>query len=115
MPNQFTKAKHLGLPQPKVYHSKSLEEVFKKDSTYLPQKLRSRFLKENLVPYECTECGNTGEWNNKPLVLQLDHINGVNTDNRIENLRWLCPSCHTQQPTYGKKNYTYQRSRSSAV
>lgn len=44
------------------------------------------------------------EWNNKALSLQLDHINGVNTDNRVENLRWLCPNCHSQTDTYGSKN-----------
>lgn len=111
--NQYTKAKSLGLPQPKPTNYIENEEVFKEDSKYFPQKLRARFLKENFVPYQCTECGNDGHWNNKPVTLQLDHINGNNTDNRLENLRWLCPNCHTQQPTYGKRNFTYQRSRSS--
>lgn len=113
--NQFAKAKALGIDIPKSSRYINNEEVFKKDSTYSPQRIRSRFLKENFIVYECSECNNQGKWNNKDLTLQLDHINGINNDNRLDNLRWLCPNCHTQQETYGKKNYTYQRSRSSAV
>ena len=40
----------------------------------------------------------------KKIVLQLDHINGINTDNTIKNLRFLCPNCHSQTPTFGNKN-----------
>ena len=57
----------------------------------------------NLINYSCS-CGNTGIWNNKSLTLQLEHKNGNNTDNRIENLEYLCPNCHSQTNTYGSKN-----------
>lgn len=58
------------------------------------------------MEYRCSICGNTGEWNSKKLVLQLDHINGIHNDNRIENLRLLCPNCHSQTDTFcGKRVY----------
>jgi hypothetical protein len=53
---------------------------------------------------ECNVCKLPPEWNGRPLTLQLDHINGDNMDNRIDNLQILCPNCHTQTTTYGNKN-----------
>lgn len=52
--------------------------------------------------YECEECG-IFEWNGKPLTLQIHHINGKHDDNRIGNLQILCPNCHTQTDTFGKR------------
>lgn len=56
------------------------------------------------LEYKCAFCGNTGEWLGQKLTLQLDHINGKNNDYRIENLRFLCPNCHSITPTYAGKN-----------
>jgi 5-methylcytosine-specific restriction endonuclease McrA len=53
-----------------------------------------RLARKHLAPYVCGECRNLGVHNGKPLTLHLDHINGVHDDNRLENLRWLCPNCH---------------------
>ncbi len=63
-------------------------------------KLRQHLLK--VKEYVCAICENPGEHLGKPLTLQIDHIDGDNSNNVIENLRWLCPNCHTQTDTYGK-------------
>lgn len=52
------------------------------------------------IPNICLECGQEPIWNSKPLVLQLDHIDGDRWNNTLENLRILCPHCHTQTETY---------------
>ena len=65
---------------------------------------KNRILANNLIEYKCACCGNVGEWNGRPLVLQLDHINGDNCDNRLENLRFLCPNCHSQTDTFAGRN-----------
>ncbi len=67
-------------------------------------KLRKRFKQLNIVPYKCNICGLSPIWNNKPLVLTLDHINGKNKDNCLKNLQWVCPNCDRQLDTYGYKN-----------
>ena len=76
------------------------EEVFVENSTYARHHIKRRVIEENLVDYKCTECGNLGVWNNKPLLLILDHINGINNDNRLENLRFVCSNCDSQLSTY---------------
>lgn len=64
--------------------------------------------------YECTEC-KTSYWNGKPITLELDHINGNNRDNRLENLRLLCPNCHSQTHTYKNKEKRGLRKVSDAM
>jgi 5-methylcytosine-specific restriction endonuclease McrA len=81
---------------------KTSQEIFSKNSCYDRKNLKYKLLKQNILEYKCSIC-NISEWLNKPLSLQLDHINGINNDNRIENLRLLCPNCHTQTPTWGSK------------
>lgn len=75
------------------------EEVFCKNSKFSCN-LKERILKSNLKEYKCSVCGNEGEWMNKKMVLQVDHINGINNDNRIENIRFICPNCHSQTETF---------------
>ncbi len=66
--------------------------------------MKSKIIKNKLIPYKCQCCDNEGEWLGKPISLHLDHINGVNNDNRLVNLRFLCPNCHSQTDTYAGKN-----------
>ena len=80
------------------------EEVFCEHSTYSRHSLIKRIIKDDLLEYKCSECGNIGEWNGKKLSLQLEHINGIHDDNRLNNLTFLCPNCHTQTKTYGGKS-----------
>ena len=66
------------------------------------KRLRKLLLAEG-VEYKCKLCGNPGSWAGRPLRLQVDHINGDTQNNTLENLRWLCPNCHDQTPTWGKR------------
>jgi hypothetical protein len=82
----------------------SEKEYFVENSTIVRKTIKNRVIKEKLVTYECFACKNTGTWNNKKLSLQLEHKNGISNDNRIENLCFLCPNCHSQTETYAGKN-----------
>ena len=79
------------------------EDILKENCKHQRTVLRRYIIKNNLIPYKCAICGCT-EWQGRTLSLELDHINGINNDNRLENLRFLCPNCHSQTSTYGSRN-----------
>lgn len=70
--------------------------------------IKKRIIRDSLLAYKCHECGMGPEWQTKVLVLVLDHINGINNDNRLENLRFLCPNCNSQTATFSGRNITRQ-------
>jgi 5-methylcytosine-specific restriction endonuclease McrA len=68
---------------------------------------RKRLLHER--NYTCEECGIGNKYNGKPLSLELDHKDGNSKNNKVENLRILCPNCHSQTPTHRAKNIRYKK------
>lgn len=80
-----------------------LEEILIENSEYNRANLKKRLVSELGWKEECYICKNSGEWQGKKLNLQLDHINGNSKDNRIKNLRFLCPNCHSQTETFAGK------------
>ncbi len=86
-----------------------LENVLVEHSTFNTNFLKKRLVREGLLDYICSKCGNDGEWECSPLVLQIEHINGNNNDNRMENLTILCPNCHSQTATYAGGNCKRKR------
>ena len=86
------------------------EDLLKENCKHNRSNLRRFIINNKLLPYRCAMCGAL-EWNGKTLSLELDHINGINNDNRLENLRFLCPNCHSQTTTYGSRNQQRNESR----
>jgi hypothetical protein len=79
---------------------------------YKSSVLKERLVKAGLIKDECVFCGLGSIWNGQPIVLELDHINGKKRDNRLVNLRVLCPNCHSQTPTFrGRKAQVAQLAR----
>lgn len=85
------------------------EEIFVEDSPVNQTTLRRRYFLGEYTPYVCAICGQEPLWQGKELTLILDHINGHNHDDRLENLRWVCPNCNQQLDTFGGKNRRAER------
>jgi len=90
------------------------EEVFVENSSYKSSDLYKRLISRGWKPV-CAVC-EISKWQRMPLRLHVDHINGIHTDNRLENLRLLCPNCHSQTDTYagrGQRTKTRQKPKRS--
>ena len=81
-----------------------IDDIFTKNSKVTRKVIRGYILRNHLIEYQCAFCGNEGEWIGKPIALELDHIDGDNTNNELDNLRFLCPNCHATTSTYRGKN-----------
>ena len=99
-------------PQKRLYEtrhhiysdSELVANVFCKHSYAKTKTLKKYMIDKYHISYVCAICGQQAIWNCKKLVLQVDHINGIHSDCRIENLRFLCPNCHSQTATWSGKN-----------
>ena len=101
----WNKGKKTGLTDYHTSVRKDNSEVFVENSTYARHRLKTRIYNEQMLDTKhCAICKTDDMWNGKPLIFILDHINGVNNDNRIENLRLLCSNCDSQLDTYKSRN-----------
>lgn len=90
-------------------NKKDINELLFYGSSTSNKVLKKRLIEENIIDNKCSDCDIEPFWNGKELTFHLDHINGDNKDNSIENLRFLCPNCHSQTNTYCGRNIKEKR------
>ena len=93
---------HFG--QQKQIVERNEDNIFIENSTASQKVLRTWYEKGQYSEYKCSICGQDPYWNGKPMTLILDHINGINNDDVLQNLRWVCPNCNSQLETTGSRN-----------
>ena len=82
---------------------KSFDDIFCKNSTASNHLVKKSLLTNKIVENKCNSCS-ISSWLDNPISLELDHIDGNSTNNTVENLRLLCPNCHSQTPTFRGRN-----------
>ncbi len=97
----WTKAVKAGRIVPKPTKVWTAEEAVATSTSRLT--IKRRLLKAGIIVNRCDWCG-LSEWRGRPLSIQIDHVNGVRDDHRLENLRMLCPNCHSQTDTFAARN-----------
>lgn len=103
----------LGLDAPKRKHARkrtAAKDVLTVDSGFAGQFARRVIIREELVPRVCAICNGGETWNGLPLVLRMDHVNGIRNDHRLDNLRFVCPNCDSQLPTFTGRNVKHVKS-----
>ena len=91
-----------------IVPAKCLQDLLQRGVHVQSYKLKHRLLQAKLKEARCERCG-LEVWQDQPIPLELDHVNGDRTDNRLENLRMLCPNCHALTDTYRGKNMAKRR------
>ena len=91
------------------------KDIFIEDSPVEQTTLRRRYFIGNYSEYKCAICGQEPIWNGKELTLTLDHINGHNKDDRLENLRWVCPNCDRQLDTFAGRNIQREKKKNYCI
>jgi Zn finger protein HypA/HybF involved in hydrogenase expression len=113
--NHFLGQSHLRGASHQTKKSIPLADILVEDSMFSnTASLKIKLLKTNLLKYECYNCG-ISSWKDKDLILQLDHINGIWNDNRLENLRLLCPNCHSQTETFAGRNINKNKAKETII
>jgi Zn finger protein HypA/HybF involved in hydrogenase expression len=92
-----------------------LEDVMVENSKYSRGHLKIRLLKDKILEEKCAKCESKPKWQGEKLVLILDHINGIHNDNRLENLRLLCPNCNSQTETFAGRNKKYKEVKTKLI
>jgi len=90
------------------FKKKLTSKILVINSTFDTTKLKLRLYKEGIKFPICEKCGQDENWCGEKMSLILDHINGISTDNRLENLRIVCPNCNATLPTHGGKNVKHK-------
>lgn len=100
-----------GKPSRRKYSKEEVYSAISRGDIKERGHLKKYLIRYELIPSEkCAICGQGRVWNNLPLVLQLDHIDGDSLNNKLSNLRFLCPHCHTQTETFsGKHNRSFKK------
>lgn len=91
------------------FRRRPIEEILVNGSSIGGSVLLRRLIAEGLKDARCEACGRR-EWEGQPIPLEIDHINGDPTENRLENVRLLCPNCHALTETYCGRNRARRRS-----
>lgn len=90
-----------------MFQKRPLAEMLVENSNSARWVVKRKLIAEGVLIEKCAVCGQEPEWCGQRLVLVLDHINGVPKDNRLINLRLLCPNCNSQTPTFAGRNATH--------